>query len=318
MIISRIVAVVLLLGAVRVGAQPEKGGATALPIPVQFGTTSADDVPSGAVQSVADAILAGMPSAGMASLSAAPLLLDLRLSARSMGQSDAGMRIILRAEVAAVLSLRAGTGVVGSVRITRTGNGRDLSAAASQALSQLANDDAAIRSALTDIAQQAAGSFEASCDEVMANIQSRAASRDYDEALTVAMTVPIGAPTCRTRARAALSALYTQRSQWQCGTALQRAVTAQAAGQLRTALSELRYVDPLSPCRARIAALVSEIGAEATRRQAAAEAARATELSREWAFRSQALNAATSLERQRIVVIGQIAEVMLRPRPRDR
>ena len=50
----------------------------------------------------------------------------------------------------------------------------------------------------------------------------------------------------------------------------------------------------------------------------AAEAARATELSREWAFRSQALNAATSLERQRIAVIGQIAEVMLRPRPRDR
>jgi hypothetical protein len=72
------------------------------------------------------------------------------------------------------------------------------------------------------------------------------------------------------------------------------------------------------PIAARIAALVSEIGAEATRRQAASEAARATELSREWAFRSQALNAATSLERLHIVVIGQIAEVMLRPRPRDR
>jgi hypothetical protein len=285
----------------------------ALPVPVQLGATTSDDASAGALPTLTDAVLAAMPVAGMAALSDAPFSLELRIGSRSLGQSDAGMRIVVRSEVVAVLALRSASGVLGSARLVRAGSGRDLPSATAQAVSQLANDDAALRAALEEIGRQTAGAFDASCDVVLADAQRRANARAFDEAIALAMTVPAGATRCRARATSLAASLHRQHGQWMCGTTLQQASAAHAAGRLTEALDLLRFVDPLSPCQGEVSRLVAAIGRAADQRRATAEAARATELARQWAFRREALSAATSLERQRLIVLGQIAEAVLRP-----
>lgn len=305
----------LLVGtASNASGQPGEGLQQPLPIPVSLAPTiSGDGIPGLVVPWVEDGVRAAMPAAGFASLSASPLLLQLRINTRSLGTSDAGMRAITLAEVAVTIELRdpAGRGAVASSRITREGNGRDLAAATSQALSQVANNQAGIRAALEELGAQAARAFESACDDVLASAMRLAKERDFDAAIGLTMGVPTGAPRCRARAQALAQTLYTQRVQWQCGSALQQGRAARAAGDFESALDALRYVDPLSPCSRQVTELIEGIGTDARAKSAREAAERAQALRMEWGLRRESIQAIAGIERQRLAVIGMIAEAAL-------
>jgi hypothetical protein len=314
-LIRGLIAFAAFLAPTRSWAQSPTPQPGTLPLAIAIAPPYSDEATASMVDPVMDAIVASMPGAGLAAIARAPLQLKVNLLARAAGQSDAGMRRILRGEVSVSLTLQSpsSAGTLGSVRLVRVGTGRDLEAATAQALAQLTDDGDALLSALQQLGQQAVSAFEGSCDAVVASARDHAASREFDESLAILMSVPSSASRCRTRATALAQQVYSQRSQWQCGTALQQASAAQAAGRLGEALEQLRFVDPLSPCQARVSALISAIGAQAAARRAQQEAARAEELRREWEFRKDVLQAASSIERQRLIVIGKIAEAALAP-----
>ncbi len=145
-------------------------------------------------------------------------------------------------------------------------------------MTQVANDQSAIRPPLEELGVQAARAFEASCDDVLASAKRLASERDFDAAIGLTMGVPSGAPRCRVRAQAHAQTLYTQRVQWQCGSALQQGRAARAAGDLDAALDALRYVDPLSPCSTEVTELIRGIGAVAHAKSSREAAARAKAL----------------------------------------
>jgi hypothetical protein len=300
-------------GARSASAQTAGTPASPLPLAVEVLPPSADAGTASSIAWVTDAIASAMPQAGLASISRAPLLLQVQARTRSLGESDAGMRRIVQAEATVSLTLRSitGTGTLGAVRLRGTGTGRDLEAAASNAFSQLFGSDDALISSLRQLRDQAASNFEASCDDVLSNARDRAAARDYDEALAVLMSVPTGAAGCRGRAMNQANAMYLARSNWQCGTALQNATAARAARRFDEAIQHLRHVDPLSPCRNQVTALLTSIAADAAARESRRDAERAERLRRDWTLQMEAIRSVTSIERQRLIVLGRIAESVL-------
>jgi hypothetical protein len=313
---NRLVPVVLFLMVATATTARSQAASTAgspLPLAVELGTPSADAGTASSMSWVTDAIAAALPQAGLASISRAPLLLQMQALSRSLGESDAGMRRIVQAEATVSLTLRSGSsaGSLGSVRLRATGTGRDLESAAASAFNQLVNDDAALVATLRQLRDQATSNFEASCEDVLANARDRASARDYDEALAVLMSVPTGAARCRGRAMNLANALYLARSNWQCGTALQNATAARAARRFGEAIQYLRHVDPLSPCRDRVTALLNDIAADAAAREARRDAERAESLRRDWELQREVIRSVTSIERQRLVVLGRIAESVL-------
>lgn len=316
---TRLVMAVLCLVAATASAartvRAQAAGAEGAPLPlaVELGTPLADAGTASSMSWVTDAIAAALPQAGLASISRAPLLLQMQALSRSLGESDAGMRRIVQAEATVSLTLRSGSagGTLGSVRLRATGTGRDLESAAASAFNQLVNDDAALVATLRQLRDQAASNFEASCEDVLANARDRASVRDYDEALAVLMSVPTGAARCRGRAMNLANGLYLARSNWQCGTALQNATAARAARRFGEAIQHLRHVDPLSPCRDRVTALLTDIAADAAAREARRDAERAERLRRDWELQREIIRSVTSIERQRLVVLGRIAESVL-------
>ncbi len=301
-------------------ATAQQGGVSPpepLPIPVNFvATRTGDGVAGPSVEWVEDGVRAAMPAAGLASLAGSPLLLQLRISTRSRGTSDAGMRAVELAEAAVTLELLdpMGRGVVASSRLTQAGNGRDLASATSQALSQIANDHSALHNALRQLGTQASRAFEIHCGDVLASATRLASERDFDAAIGLTMGVPVGAPRCRTRAQAMAKTLYTQRVRWQCGTAIQQGRAAQAVGDFEAAIDALRYVDPLSPCRTKVAEMLRGIGEEAHARSARDAAERAEALRMEWGLRRESIHAISDIEGQRLAVLGWIATEAMRRR----
>lgn len=296
-------------------ARAQSASPAPLPIAVMLRPIEGDEHTAGTLAWLGDAITGAISDAGMAAISRSPLALTVRVSSRSAGQSDAGMRRVVRSEVSLLFTvhLASANGMAGSVRLTRFGTGRDAGSASASAVQSLTSEPELIASAMLQLARDAERTIERSCSELLASATERQQARDFDEAIALLMSVPAAAPTCRARAQASAMAVYQARSAWQCGRALQDATTLHAAGRFDETLQALRYVDPLSPCMPRIRALIETIRTEAVARDARAAAARAAALQREWAYRNALLQATTSLERQRLIVLGDIAAALLAP-----
>lgn len=282
----------------------------ALPIPISLQEIVAgSDVPMEALRGLEGAVTGAMPVAGFASIGRSPLSLTIHVTSRTRGQSDAGMRRVVLRDVTVTLTIRGSTtaGVLASRQMTGSGTGRDESMANEVALAGIAGNQAGLDSTFRELHRQASLGYELLCDDLHRAASDLAQRREFDAAIALLMSVPPAASRCRARAQAASRATYTQRGSWQCGSALQRARAAEAAGALNAALDEVRFVDPLSPCRAEVGQLIDRVGRAAAARNARVEAERAELLRREWAHRFRALEAATSIEQQRLAVIGQIA-----------
>lgn len=294
-------------------APPSPAGA--LPIPVVLLPSSGESgAPASALRWLDDAVRAGLPRAGLAALAGSPFLLDVRVTSRELGRSEAGMQNVILAESAVTLDLRSASAVftVGSARLTARGNGRTTERAIEGSISAVAKDAKGLERALSELVGQAVTAYESSCDMVLAAAREQAQARAFDEAIAISMTVPSAATKCRPRAEALATTLYGQRSQYLCGTALQRARAARAAGDLVGAMDEIVAADPMSPCAAQVERFIAEVAKEAAAQRAKDAEERAQVRQQEMQLAREAIRAYSSIEQQRLAVLGEIAKAALR------
>ncbi|HUR00754.1 MAG TPA: hypothetical protein VM166_14990 [Gemmatimonadaceae bacterium] len=309
----KIILAIVLLAPFSKAAHGQDAG-RAMPMPLALGpTVELSGITGVPIAWLGDAVRAAMPDAGIVALSVAPLVLQLRVSGREVGRTDAGLRSMVLVEAAVVFEVLApGTdNVIGSSRLIRRGGGASEQSALSQALSQVAGDQQALHSALTRVGEQATHAFEVSCGDVLAGARQLAEDREYDTAIGLLLGVPSAADRCRRQAHDLAGRLYGDRAAYQCGAALKAARAFSAIGDLGSAIRSLQYVDALAPCASEVSALIAQVGSQARERRNRAAADRATYLERQYTLQRDAIKAEASLAKRRNVVVNNIAATVL-------
>ncbi len=285
-----------------------------IPLPIVLSpATGEPSTPTNALRWLDGAVRAALPHAGLAAFADFPFLLNVSVTTREVGRSDAGMQTVVLTESAVTFDLRSGDGrfTVGSARVVHRGGGRDFLRAAEISISGASQDQPGLDGALSKIAQQASTAYESSCDAVLTAARARALSNLFNEAIAIVMSVPAAAAHCRARARWLASTLYLQRSHWACGMALRQARAARAAGDLTGALDHVKGVDPLSPCTSQAEQLINEVGREAASQRATEVQERVTAMQQQAELTREALRVYTTIEEKRWAVLGDIAKAVL-------
>jgi hypothetical protein len=308
-------AVLLSVPVAPVPVHPQETPSSQLPLPVLLSPSVGEaGASASALRWLDDAVRAALPNAGLAALSGSPFRLGVRVTSREVGRSEAGMQIVLLVESAVTFDLRSSDDklTLGSARVQQRGNGKDVNRATESSIAAVARDEPGLVRALSEIATQAVAAYESSCETVLGAARARSEAKAFNDGIAIAMTVPVAAARCRSRARSLATTIYNQRAQYICGTALQQARAARAAGNLLGALDRVDGVDPLSPCAGQVAQLINDVGQEAAAQRAQEVQERAETRRQEMALASEALKAYTTLEQKRIAVLGEIAKAALK------
>ncbi len=185
-----------------------------------------------------------------------------------------------------------------------TGNGQNSGRAISSALRKIPTSGRSVEDFIKQVKTKMNSYYEQNCDNLIAQADNLMTTKKYIDALSLLMSIPVEAITCRNKIQSKLNEAYFAFQDQYCQELLQIADAAVAAKDFGKALDVLAVVDPKSSCGARSKEIIARIEAEVDEKY-----------ERQYQFFLKAYGDAVDLEKRRINASVEIAKAYYASRP---
>ena len=198
-------------------------------------------------------------TSGMASVGYTPsfgIFAEFSINDNSVAEGGMQTLTIVSAEITLFIKQLDNNTLISSVNKHLKGSGTSKNTAISNAISNITPDDVEYKNFLKTSKEKIITYYDNRCEDLMTLAQNMVIKQDYEQALSLLMSIPIEAKSCYKNAQIKSNEVFKVYQNKTCQSMILGAKAKIASQQYSDALELLSQVDPLSTCSGEAKALI--------------------------------------------------------------